>query len=139
MTSGAPIKDTAAMIAGMAPMRDPETWFFCTTNDKVLAAKAVPHALTVFAEEEGQSLILPEVAARDLGFELEMPMTRITLSVHSALDGVGLTAAVATALAGAHIPCNMVAAYHHDHAFVPSELADQAMDVLLELAQAGAS
>jgi len=126
------------MIAGMAPMRDPETWFFCTTNDKVLAAKAAPHALTVFAEEEGQSLILPEVAARDLGFELEMPMTRITLSVHSALDGVGLTAAVASALARAHIPCNIVAAYHHDHAFVPSELTDQAMDVLIKLAQAGA-
>lgn len=139
MTTGAPIKDTAAMIAGMAPMRDAEIWFFCTTTDEALAARATPNALTVFSEEEGLSLIMPEVAARDLGFELEMPMTRITLSVHSALDGVGLTAAVATALAGAHIPCNMVAAYHHDHAFVPAELADRAMEVLTHLAKAGAS
>ncbi len=138
MTSGAPIKDTAAMIAGMAPVRDPEIWYFCTTDDASLAETATPHALTVFAEEEGTSLILPEVVARDLGFDLEIQMSRITLSVHSALDGVGLTAAVATALSEAHIPCNMVAAYHHDHAFVPAELADQAVQILQDLAKGNA-
>jgi hypothetical protein len=46
-------------------------------------------------------------------------MACLTLRVHSALDGVGLTAAVASALAEIGIPCNMVAAFHHDHAFVP--------------------
>lgn len=132
------VRDTRAMIAGMAPVRDPETWHFCTAGDRELAERARPHALAVFAEDEGVSLILPDEVARDLGFPVEMPMSRITLSVHSALDGVGLTAAVASALAEAHIPCNMVAAYHHDHAFVPEELADQTMDILKAVArQAG--
>ena len=57
-------------------------------------------------------------------------MARITLTGHSALDGVGLTAAVASALADAEIPCNMVAAFHHDHAFVPWEMRARAMDHL---------
>ncbi|MDD9724282.1 ACT domain-containing protein [Roseovarius sp. SK2] len=131
----ATVRDTTAMIAGMAPVRDPETWHFCTTDDRELAARARPHALAVFGEEEGTSLILPDEAARDLGFAVEMPMSRITLSVHSALDGVGLTAAVATALAGAHIPCNVVAAYHHDHVFVPEELAEDAVAILRDVAR----
>lgn len=131
----ATVRDTTAMIAGMAPVRDPETWHFCTTDDRELAERARPLALAVFGEEEGTSLILPDEAARDLGFAVEMPMSRITLSVHSALDGVGLTAAVARALADAHIPCNVVAAYHHDHVFVPEELAEDAVAVLRDVAR----
>jgi hypothetical protein len=56
------------------------------------------------------------------------------LTVHSALDGVGLTAAVASALADAGIPCNMVAAFHHDHAFVPLDDAPRALAILQDLA-----
>ncbi|QFT81451.1 ACT domain protein [Roseovarius sp. THAF27] len=129
------VTDTKDMIKGMAPVRDPETWHFCTTADRDMAERGRPHALAVFAEEEGTSLILPDEVARDLGFAVEMPMSRITLSVHSALDGVGLTAAVATALAAALIPCNVVAAYHHDHVFVPEELAEGAMTILRDVAR----
>jgi len=129
------VRDSQAMIAGMAPVQDPEIWHFCTTADAALAKRAGPNALAVFAEDEGVSMILPEEAARDLGFETDMPMTRITLSVNSALDGVGLTAAVSGALADAHIPCNMVAAYHHDHAFVPVEDAGRAMEILQKVAE----
>jgi hypothetical protein len=49
---------------------------------------------------------------------------------------VGLTAAVAGALADLGIPCNMVAAYHHDHAFVPEADADRAMEALRGLSAA---
>ena len=129
------VRDTKDMIKDMAPVRDPEIWHFCTTDDRDLAERARPHALAVFGEDEGTSLILPDEVARDLGFAVEMPMSRITLSVHSALDGVGLTAAVASALAEALIPCNVVAAYHHDHVFVPEELAEAAMSILLDVAR----
>jgi len=61
------------------------------------------------------------------------PMRQITLNVFSSLDGVGLTAAVAMALAEVGIPCNMVAANHHDHVFVPSDRAEEAMACLLGL------
>jgi hypothetical protein len=60
-------------------------------------------------------------------------MSRIVLEVHSALDGTGLTAAVSRALEWAGIACNMVAAYHHDHVFVPQGDADRALGVLKRL------
>ena len=46
---------------------------------------------------------------------------------------VGLTAAVAVALADAGIACNVVAAVHHDHLFVPVESADAALAALRAL------
>jgi len=133
-----PVKGTGAMIAGMAPERDPETWHFCTVADEAVAALHFPEALAIFREAEGISLILPAEAAARHGFDTSLPMARITLTVHSALDGVGLTAAVAQALAGAGIPCNMVAAFHHDHAFVPRAEAERALAVLADLTRRGA-
>ncbi|MEQ9259134.1 MAG: ACT domain-containing protein [Roseovarius sp.] len=133
--AASPVRESAAMIAGMAPEIDGETWHFCTVADDAVAALHFPEALGLFREAEGVSLILPEEAARRHGFDTAMPMARITLTVHSALDGVGLTAAVAGALAEEGIACNMVAGYHHDHAFVPRADAARALAILQELAK----
>ena len=54
----------------------------------------------------------------------------ITLEVQSDLTAVGFVAAVARALADAGIPANAVAAYNHDHLFVPAERADAALRTL---------
>ena len=45
-------------------------------------------------------------------------------------------AVMADALAGAAIPCNVVAAYHHDHVFVPEDRTDDAMACLTALSEA---
>jgi hypothetical protein len=128
-----PVRETAAMIAGMAPARRPGSYVFCTTADRERAALALPQAIAVFAEDEGTSLVLAVAEAARLGFETSLPMACITLTVHSALDGVGLTAVVAGALAAEGIACNMVAGYHHDHVFVPADRADDALAVLQAL------
>ncbi len=54
----------------------------------------------------------------------------ISLHVHSSLDAVGLTAAFSTALGNAGISANVVAAYYHDHIFVPTDKAEKALNVL---------
>jgi uncharacterized protein len=128
-----PVKTTDAMIAFMSPVLRPGTWVFCTSTDRAFIH---PAALATFAEEEGASLILPGTTARTLGFPTDLPMACITLTVHSALDGIGLTAAVATALTREGIPCNMVAAFHHDHVFVPADRAEAALATLIALAAA---
>ena len=113
------------MIAGMAPQLSETIWHFCT------GAEADPAgALAVFEESEGRSLILSDEDARARGYDLGQPMAQITLTVHSALDGVGLTAAVAGALTEVGISCNVVAAYHHDHVLVPQADAERAVDAL---------
>ncbi|TVS02188.1 MAG: ACT domain-containing protein [Rhodobacteraceae bacterium] len=119
------------MIAQMHPMRDPDVYVFCTTSPEALSAQIVTQSCGLFREAEGVSLILTCEAAQALGLPSAPPhFARITLTVHSALEGVGLTAAVAGALAEAGIPCNMVAGFHHDHVFVPCAEADRAMQIL---------
>ncbi|MET0239532.1 MAG: ACT domain-containing protein [Sphingobium sp.] len=136
MTDNSIIRETAAMIAGMTPLLRDGLFIFCGTDDPALAAGCHADALAMLVEPEGWSFILPLDKAAGLGFDCALPMRQITLSVLSALDGVGLTAAVATALARRGIACNMVAANRHDHVFVPAERAEEAMAALLAL-QAG--
>ena len=89
--------------------------------------------LMLFREEEGTTCVLPPEAARALGCPDAPVFRRITLGVLSSLEAVGLTAAVATALTAAGISANVVAAFHHDHVFVPADRAADAMACLTRL------
>lgn len=60
---------------------------------------------------------------------------RVTLQVHSSLAAVGLTARIATVLAEAGISANMVAAFHHDHVFVPWGRRAEALKILENLSK----
>jgi hypothetical protein len=126
-------RETNAMLAGMMPALTEEEFVYCTTNDAGLTARIGASVFGWIREEEAITLILTRGAAKSFGLDDGMPMRRIVLQVFSALDGVGLTAAVATALAAEGIPCNMIAGYHHDHVFVPSAMADRAVTVLRDL------
>jgi uncharacterized protein len=129
------VRGAREMVAGMTPELKPGAYVFCAAGDRDWAAL---QPLAMFREAEGVSLILERGAAQAAGLPVDAPMALITLEVYSALDGVGLTAAVATALAEVGIDCNMVAALNHDHVFVPAGRADEAVRVLLDL-QAAAS
>ena len=53
--------------------------------------------------------------------------------MYSSLETVGLTAAFSKALTEEEISCNVVAAFHHDHLFVPFEQRDKALEILRRL------
>ena len=127
------VRETGQMLAGLNPRLDSDEFVFCATNDADAIAKAQAFAIGWFREGEGTSLVLEMGRAEALGFEVNLPMRRIVLTVNSALDGVGLTAAVSQALAANDIPCNVVAAYRHDHLFVPSGMAERALTILKDL------
>ena len=128
------IAETAhEMISGMSPEVRPDRYVFVSTTDSGLGASLIPEAISVFREDEGLSLLIPVNVAEQAKLSVDQPMRCITLNVYSSLEGVGLTAAVSQALADNAIPCNMVAAFHHDHVFVPEGLCDKTMDVLLSL------
>ena len=112
----------------MDPVLDEAAYRFVPV-EPAHAPQILGGAIATFREAEGVSAIIPFILADELG--LEAPeFARITLQVASDLEASGLTAAVATALAREGIACNMVAALHHDHAFVPLARADDAMRVL---------
>lgn len=67
--------------------------------------------------------------------EFEGSFRQITLTVHSSLEAVGLTAAVSTKLAAKGISANVIAAYYHDHIFVQTAKAELALSVLQEFSK----
>jgi uncharacterized protein len=85
-------------------------------------------------EPEGISYVVDRHEADARGLEYDFVAAWITLRVHSALDAVGLTAAVSSALAEAGISCNVIAGRFHDHLLVPVDAAQLALDTLRRLA-----
>lgn len=133
------VKDTMAMIAGMTPELQPGLWVYCCLTDAGVIQSLAPKAFALIREAEGTTLILPADTARTHALAASPPMRLITLNVFSDLEGVGLTAAVATALADKGISCNVVAAFHHDHIFVPEDQAEPACAALLAAQRAAKS
>lgn len=123
--------DLATLLASLSPRRDDTEWVFATVQ-KADATLLSPHAIASFREEEGLTLVLPQSETGDLD-HVSAPMIRIILEVHSSLEAVGLTAAVAGALASKGISANIVAAYYHDHIFVPKASAEKALAILQAL------
>lgn len=114
------------MLRGMAPKLD--TWPYEFRHLSETGPSVPPGTFALIQEEEGPTLVAAvEADGSDSHF------ARITLSVHSDLKGVGLTAAVSGALADAGIACNVIAACHHDHLFVPWERREEAMEILTAL------
>ncbi len=126
-----PISNLTQLLRSITPTLKQGVYVYCL----------VPHGSDVQAfapvvtvvEEEGVSLIVSEEVAQTAGLEILFRAAWITLTVHSDLQAVGLTAAFSNALAGAGISCNVVAGVFHDHIFVPVALGQRALEVLSDL------
>lgn len=121
------------LLREMKPSLQEGRFVFCT-----LQIEKLPSDLDVvasFKEKEGMTVVVKEEEARKRGWDYEGAMAWITLTIHSALEAIGLTAAVANALTQENISCNVIAAYYHDHIFVPVERAKEAMQALQQLSK----
>jgi uncharacterized protein len=121
------------LLTSLSPEICPRDYVFCTAAQPAEAVER--EALATFREKEGVTLVLPKEFAESHRLEYDGVFRQITLSVHSSLEAVGLTAAVATKLAERGISANVIAAYHHDHVFVPSADASAALSALIELSE----
>ncbi len=132
-----PVSNLKAMLASMSPKLNDERVAYLSSKDvQAVLAKLPPESIIgTFREEEATTFIVELTAAENSGLEILFRGAWITLTVHSALSGVGLTAAFATALGKEGISANVVAAYYHDHIFVAVEDAERAMAALQKLQQ----
>jgi hypothetical protein len=131
------ITNLKQLLIHMAPEFQPAAEFvFCTFPDQKYGAYAELEPLCAYQEnqeKEGLTLILPRTQADRAGISYDGSYRAITLQVHSSLEAVGLTAAVAAKLTAHNISANVVAAYHHDHIFVSTAQAEQAVQALRDL------
>ena len=122
------------LLKTMHPTLNEGDYVFCTipTAQEIEPSQFIGS----FKEKEGLTIILDKNIADSLKLDYNYIAAWITLTMHSSLEAVGLTAAFSNALAKAGIGCNVIAAYYHDHIFVAKQDAEQAMEVLKKLSGA---
>ena len=128
------ITDLHKLISSMSPTLAQDEFVFVTLPDATYGSASHLAPIASFGEREGLTLIIPKDRADAAALDYDETFRMITLQVHSSLSAVGLTAAVSGQLALRGIGANIVAAYFHDHVFVPSRQAEEA---LLALRQVG--
>lgn len=121
--------DLSKLLATLSVTRRDGVWRF-ETIDKDAASWAelvnlrdASKIAMLFQESEGLSVILSANEATPA----ENRWVWLELSVYSDLQAVGFLAKIAATLADANVPCNAVAAFHHDHIFVPELKAEAAI------------
>lgn len=121
--------DLGRLLSGMSPRLNDGAYVYTQVPPDGVPPGAEP--VVVVREDEGVTLVLARGQADALGLPYDFVAAWITLEVRSALEAVGLTAAVSRALTEAGISANVVAGVAHDHLFVPH---DRAADALRSLA-----
>ena len=129
------ITDLQVLLSSMEPILKPNEYVFVSLGEKSLEQISDLNPVAAFKEEEGISLVINKETADENGIKYDSVFRLISLHVHSSLDAVGLTAAFSGALGKASISANVVAAYYHDHIFVPADKTEQAVKVLEQLSK----
>ncbi|MFK7977433.1 MAG: ACT domain-containing protein [Halioglobus sp.] len=129
------MRSVSQMLAALEPHLLPDDFVFCCLPNASLQDVVDAAPIATFVEPEGLTAVLPRKRALQAGLEPGESFCCITLGLSSGLDEIGLTAAVSAALAEQGISANVIAAYHHDHVFVPSARAEEALQVLQGLAK----
>jgi uncharacterized protein len=127
------IVELSALIANLEPVLVEGEFVYATVPANGLDDYLSLRPMGLFFEPEGLTLILPVQTAAEAGLKASALLRCITMTVHSSLEAVGLTAAMATALTKEGISANVVAAYFHDHIFVPTADAERAVEALKSL------
>lgn len=121
--------DLSKLLETLSVIRRAGVWRFETIDKdeaswtELVTLRDVRNIAMLFQESEGLTVITSAEAATPQNNR----WIWLELSVYSDLQAVGFLAKVANALAEANVPCNAVAAYHHDHIFVPEGKADAAI------------
>jgi hypothetical protein len=120
--------DLNQLLKSMKPKLNFGDYVFCVVED--IAKISPADIISTFREKEGITVILRKELADQLKLQYTFTAAWITLTIHSSLEAVGLTAAFATALASEGISCNVIAAFYHDHIFINKTEAERAMEIL---------
>jgi len=124
--------DLRKLLAKMQPELLRGEFVFCSVSQARLAQLDF-FPLGLFREKEGITLIVERSIADDEDLDYTFVARMITLTIHSSLEAVGFLAAITSKFARAGISVNTISAMYHDHLFVSTDKAEDAMTLLMEL------
>lgn len=127
------ITNLQELISSMKPKLNAGEFVFITLADATYGDASHLAPIASFIEREGLTLIIPKERADAETVHYDEIFRMITLQVHSSLCAIGLTAAVSRQLTTKEISANIVAAYFHDHIFIPSHKAGEALQALRQI------
>ena len=121
--------DLEYLLKNMNPYLEQEELVFCSLPPEE-SEKYFPICQGYYAEREGITLIISKHLADLDGLPYDFVFKRITLDVFSSLGAVGFLSRVAEVLAAQGFSINVISAYYHDHIYVQSHQAQEAVDTL---------
>jgi len=121
-------KNLEILLKTMKPKINLGEFVFCEVKN--LEKINLSEIVMTFREEESITIIAQKEIADKLNLKYSFIASWITLTIHSSLDAVGLTAAFSKALTEKGISCNVVAAFYHDHIFVDKKDTEKTMEIL---------
>ncbi|WP_457576260.1 ACT domain-containing protein [Desulfomarina sp.] len=125
-------KSLKKLLRTLTPRLHKDLYVFCRVAGGRYGDYAEAEPIASFMESEGLTLVVKKNMADGLNLQYSGLFSYISLNVHSSLEAVGLTAAVSTRLSEHGISANIIAAYTHDHLFVPADKGDEALHLLLK-------
>lgn len=120
------------LLKSMTPILVEGEFVFISLENSHYGQASELQPIAMFMEQEGMTLVIPKALADENNLTYESTFCCITLTVHSSLDAVGLTAAFSNKLAEHNLSANVIAGFYHDHIFVQTEKAQLAMSALGE-------
>ena len=126
-------KNLRELLKTLKPKHNVGDYVFCVVND--FSRVNLNDIIMIFREGEGNTVIIKKESADRLKLQYSFIANWITLTVHSSLAAVGLTASFSKALSEKGISCNVVSAFYHDHIFVDKKDTEEAMTILTRLSE----
>ncbi|WP_370476859.1 ACT domain-containing protein [Tamlana flava] len=121
------------LVKEMKPKLNKGDYVFVVVSDLSTIDRA--QTLCEFKEAEGVTIVIEKQIADKLNLKYDFVASWITLTVHSSLEAVGLTAVFSSELTKNNISSNVIAGFYHDHIFVAKEDSNKAIEVLNELSK----
>ena len=121
--------DLDYLLKNMEPVLEEDELVFCSL-DPAAAEEYLPICQGFYHEREGVTVIIARHLADLYRLPYDFVFQRITLNVYSSLGAVGFLSRICEILAAQGISVNVFSAFHHDHLYIQTAQAQEALATL---------
>ena len=125
--------DLKKILESIDPYLVDESFIFMTTDQSLSSISNALNPIASFMENEGLSLIITQAIADKNAITYDSVFSCISLGVHSSLESYGLISTISKELTQNNISTNVFSGYYHDHIFVQSSKAHQALEIISKI------